>query len=362
LDKNTQIELYKAEHDECVRRYEDIYKAIWTQFNYFIVVAGAALGFGKEAVGVPLAGLVACLALIFWYWATFEPLNRYGDQVARRAAILERILNKDLFLLQHWTRGRGLRHFILYEQRRDESNSTERVLSNLGKPVIGYVVPLLAVFLITFGLKPWDPSRTAWSLWATTGLVLLAASAAIISGLGVASLIFGFQRGPTPGPESKQRQFAVDPLAGFVIEQDSEEPNASERRPDDPPPAKGWKWLYVAGWLQVGGLGLASSLWVAASPAQSGTRATGAIVVGSCVLLASYLAPLLFFGQELNRSVRTTVRCFVASLQIAALLLAVTYVNRQMEPGADKPKAGIDVSKTAGKVTINDKAPNPPSR
>ena len=92
-DTEVQLDLYKLEYGKCLERYENIYKSIWTQFNYFLLAGGAILTFGKDTLGVELSGLLACLVLIFWFWATFHPLNKYGDEVASRAGEIEDALN-----------------------------------------------------------------------------------------------------------------------------------------------------------------------------------------------------------------------------------------------------------------------------
>lgn len=92
-----QHELLKDEYESCRTRYEDIYKAIWTQFNYFIIAVGGLIAFGKENFGMELLILIASVPLVFWFWATFEPLNGYADQAAERASAIELIFNRQLF-------------------------------------------------------------------------------------------------------------------------------------------------------------------------------------------------------------------------------------------------------------------------
>jgi hypothetical protein len=42
------LELYKLEYERCAIRYDDIYKAVWTNFSYMSVIAGAVLTFGSS--------------------------------------------------------------------------------------------------------------------------------------------------------------------------------------------------------------------------------------------------------------------------------------------------------------------------
>src|SRR5712692_8172517 len=87
------LELYKLEYERCAIRYEDIYKAIWTNFSYLAVVAGAILTFGGDRFQPEVSALLACLPLFFWWLATFEPLNRYGDRAATRLKEIEETVN-----------------------------------------------------------------------------------------------------------------------------------------------------------------------------------------------------------------------------------------------------------------------------
>lgn len=90
------------EYGRSADRYNEIYKAVWQNFSYMALVAGAILTFGKDALGATPAALLACAPLIVWYWATFEPLNHYGDLVERRLVQLEAELHFELYtMLQH---------------------------------------------------------------------------------------------------------------------------------------------------------------------------------------------------------------------------------------------------------------------
>src|SRR4051794_3083533 len=88
------LELYKLEYEKAAQRYDDVYKSIWTNFSYMAAIAGGILTFGKDKFGIGLSALVAYLFLLFWWLATFEPLNHYADKVAERLADIENILNE----------------------------------------------------------------------------------------------------------------------------------------------------------------------------------------------------------------------------------------------------------------------------
>jgi hypothetical protein len=82
-DPDRKLEALKLAYERATIRYEDIHKAVWQNFSYLAVVAGAVLTLGEKAIGVTPASLLACVPLLVWFWAVFLPLNRYGDHVER---------------------------------------------------------------------------------------------------------------------------------------------------------------------------------------------------------------------------------------------------------------------------------------
>jgi len=87
------IDIYKMEYERCVQRYNDLYNAAWTNFSYMALVAGGILSFGGSRFVTPFTAFLACLPLLFWWLATFEPLNRYGDHVEEQIVKIEKALN-----------------------------------------------------------------------------------------------------------------------------------------------------------------------------------------------------------------------------------------------------------------------------
>jgi len=79
------MELYKMEYERCAQRYDDLYRAAWTNFSYIALIAGAILTFGSARFMPELSIFLATIPLLFWWLASFEPLNRYGDQVENRS-------------------------------------------------------------------------------------------------------------------------------------------------------------------------------------------------------------------------------------------------------------------------------------
>src|SRR5689334_6813915 len=87
------IEWYKAEYKLAYDRYENIYKSIWSIFQMMSAISLAILAVGAakpDLIPPALVGSVAPLPLLFWWWVTFGPLNRYGDESRRRLGEIER--------------------------------------------------------------------------------------------------------------------------------------------------------------------------------------------------------------------------------------------------------------------------------
>lgn len=122
------LEAYKLEYEKCAQRYDDVFTAAWTNFSYMAIVAGAILTFGGDRFLPELSALLACFPLLFWWLASFEPLNRYGDKVIDRLSWIELILT-DIYALDNLTQAqrndlashKGLRHFREFKDREGES-------------------------------------------------------------------------------------------------------------------------------------------------------------------------------------------------------------------------------------------------
>jgi hypothetical protein len=149
-DDGPAREVYTTEYEGGAKRYEDIYKAIWQNFSYMAVLAGAILTFGKDSLGTELAAFIACFPLLFWFWATFEPLNKYGDDVVKRLSEIEQALNQLVFGAPE----RGMSHFRGFHTREEPSPlqwvslSTWQTLSKIGAGIlVGIVLSILGLKL-----------------------------------------------------------------------------------------------------------------------------------------------------------------------------------------------------------------------
>jgi len=75
------MELYKMEYERCAQRYDDLYKAAWTNFSYIALIAGAILTFGSGSFMTELSIFVATLpftVLVDCNIRAFESLWRPG--------------------------------------------------------------------------------------------------------------------------------------------------------------------------------------------------------------------------------------------------------------------------------------------
>lgn len=127
-------DLYKVEYEQAAERYENIYKAVWTNFSYMSLVAGGILTFGGNILGDPVfTAFLACIPLLFWYVVTFVPMNTYGDRAVERLAQIEALVNDKY--------GTRLDHFSSFNRRR------YRVWHILTRPSVRFAMLLFFVIL-----------------------------------------------------------------------------------------------------------------------------------------------------------------------------------------------------------------------
>lgn len=150
--RKARIDFYKMEYEKGVQRHDDIYKSLWTNFSYMAVLAGGILTFGGDRLSPYLLGFLACGPLIFWYLATYIPLNAYGDQDARRLEEIEKIINKEYFGIEDNTQMEpprlGLHNFSDFSQRKPKPLLRVRwVIHPFGVILILVVIYLFFMFI-----------------------------------------------------------------------------------------------------------------------------------------------------------------------------------------------------------------------
>lgn len=92
-ERESQVQFLIKGYDLSATRYENLYKAVWTNFSYLAALSGGLLVFGANRLDTVFALLIACVPLLFWYRASFEPLDRYGDDVGFSLSELEKRIN-----------------------------------------------------------------------------------------------------------------------------------------------------------------------------------------------------------------------------------------------------------------------------
>ena len=89
------LQLYKLEYEKSAERYDNIYRSMWTIFSYLTAVAAGFLAFGPERIERHALICIAAIPLLFWFWTTYMPLDRYGNEVIKRLGKIECILDRD---------------------------------------------------------------------------------------------------------------------------------------------------------------------------------------------------------------------------------------------------------------------------
>jgi hypothetical protein len=94
MDLNeTALQLYKVEYEKAADRYDNIYRSMWTIFSYLTAVTAGFLAFASDRIEPHLLISIAAIPLLFWFWTTYLPLDRYGNLVVNRLCEIEDLLN-----------------------------------------------------------------------------------------------------------------------------------------------------------------------------------------------------------------------------------------------------------------------------
>ena len=90
------VQLYTLEYQKAAERYDNIYRSMWTIFSYLTAVAAGILAFGADKrIEWHALICIAAIPLLFWFWTTYMPLDRYGNKVLNRLGQIERLLNSN---------------------------------------------------------------------------------------------------------------------------------------------------------------------------------------------------------------------------------------------------------------------------
>lgn len=144
---DAKLELYKMEYERAAIRYENIYSAMWQIFQYMAAISGALLAFGGDRIEQHWLAVLVCLPLTFWFFATYLPLDRYGNNVLDHLKTLEKSLNQDYKT--------NLSHFSGFDARRKAAP--------LGEVRTWMVIMVVVLFLIIgSNLRTLITNRTSW--------------------------------------------------------------------------------------------------------------------------------------------------------------------------------------------------------
>src|SRR4028119_2267799 len=70
-----EFEAFKLEYEKAAERYENVYRAVWQNFYYMAFFAGGLFAFSPDALPLALRGGIGLTPLVFWFWASFLPLD-----------------------------------------------------------------------------------------------------------------------------------------------------------------------------------------------------------------------------------------------------------------------------------------------
>ena len=132
---NPALEAFKLEYQLAATRYENIYKALWQIFSYLSAVTAAILTFGGDRFQPNLLWVLASLPLIFWYFSTFLPLDRYGNRCLDRLVGIEADING--------LAGSSIKHYTNFKESRPP-----RFISNVRRARFSVSVFAIALILV----------------------------------------------------------------------------------------------------------------------------------------------------------------------------------------------------------------------
>jgi hypothetical protein len=151
------FDLLRLEYEKGADRYENIYKAIWQNFSYSAVLAAAILTFGANQLRLDFLSFVALAPLIFWFIATFRPLNHYGEQTRQRLKGIESDFNDLYFAASVRETPKGVKNPVRFQHF--TRFGTERPLWRVSEVITTcwFVISLAWLWLRANVLSSTDP-------------------------------------------------------------------------------------------------------------------------------------------------------------------------------------------------------------
>ena len=153
IDDKARLEFWKTEYVEAAERYENIYKAVWQNFQYLALVSAAILTFGKDSLPTGWILLLAGLPLLFWFLAQFLSMDRYGVAARKRLKELEKQFTK--YFKENSANNKIIPEFRHYTDFSDNYPEDEK--RGLRKLRVRHAIWLFAsvMFVVWFGVVFW---------------------------------------------------------------------------------------------------------------------------------------------------------------------------------------------------------------
>jgi hypothetical protein len=158
MDDKSRLEFWIKEYEKAADRYENIYKALWQNFQYLALVSAAILTFGKDSLPAFMIIALAGLPVLFWFVAQFIPLDRYGNATRLRLAKIEKAFtkyfkenstnNKVIPIFEHYTE--FSKNFRGNNEEKGLFRSTFRVRTAVGVSAVVVFVVWLALIVLAF--------------------------------------------------------------------------------------------------------------------------------------------------------------------------------------------------------------------
>jgi hypothetical protein len=153
MDDKTRLEFWKIEYEKAAERYENIYKAVWQNFQYLALVSAAILTFGKEALPAGINMLLAGLPVLFWFVAQYIPMDRYGVAARERLAELEKAFNE--YFEEHSGNSRfkpDFRHYTEFSKNFEGNKREKGLFESTYRVRTAIKISAVVMFVIWFGL------------------------------------------------------------------------------------------------------------------------------------------------------------------------------------------------------------------
>jgi hypothetical protein len=128
-----RLELVKLEYEQATQRYENVYRAIWQIFSYMAILTGAILTFGASQFPLTLVLIAGPLPLVFWFFAIFLPMDKYGQLTKKRLKDIENSINEDFFSSTSGSSNSNYKfnHYTEFSNSSESESSVDKLFARL---------------------------------------------------------------------------------------------------------------------------------------------------------------------------------------------------------------------------------------